>query len=128
MGHDVGIWIDHTRAVIVRVTAEGITTETVESEVGAHPRFGGQGDGGGEKKYEERHGQNLDQYYDAVIEQLSGPERLLIFGPGEAKGELERRFRGSRVHAGCVVDVETTAKLSDQQIAARVKAHFGTER
>ena len=128
MGHDVGIWIDHRRAVIVRVTAEGSTTETVESEVGAHPRFGGQRDGGGEKKYEERHGQNLDRYFDDVIGHLAAPERLLIFGPGEAKGELERRFRGSKVHARCAVEVETTDRLSDQQIAARVKAHFGAER
>ena len=72
MGHDVGVWIDHKRAVIVRASAEGITIETVESEVGAHPHFGGQQDGGGGKKYEERHGQNLDRYYDVVIDQLGG--------------------------------------------------------
>lgn len=35
MGHDVGIWIDHKRAVFVRVRAEGITTETVESQIAA---------------------------------------------------------------------------------------------
>ena len=128
MGHDVGVWIDHQRAVIVRASAEGTTTETIESEVGAHPRFGGQQDGGGEKKYEERHGQNLDRYFDAVIEQLSAPGRLLIFGPGEAKGELERRFQHSKVHAGCEVEVSTTDKLTDAQIVAKVKEHFGIER
>jgi hypothetical protein len=128
MDQNVGIWIDHKRAVIVRASAEGSTIETVESEVGAHPHFGGQQDGGGEKKYEERHGQNLDRYYDVVIDQLGVPGRLLIFGPGEAKGELQRRLRRSKVHAGCAVDVETTDRLSDQQIAARVKEHFGIER
>ena len=128
MDQNVGVWIDHKRAVVVRTSAEGITTETVESDVGAHPRFGGQQDGGGEKKYEERHGQNLDRYFDAVIEQLSGPERLLILGPGEAKGELERRFRRSKVNAGCAVDVETTDKLTEPQIVARVKEHFRIER
>jgi len=127
MGHDVGIWIDHKRAVIVRASAEGTTTETVESDVGAHPRFGGQ-QNGGERRYEERHGQDLDRFYDTVIDRLAAPERLLILGPGEAKGELERRFRRSKVHAGCAVDVETTDKLSDRQIAARVTEHFGIER
>ena len=82
MSHDVGIWIDHKRAVIVHASAEGTTTETMESDVGAHPHFGGQQDGGGEKKYEERHGQDLDRYFDAVIDQLAGPDRLLILGPG----------------------------------------------
>ena len=128
MSHDVGVWIDHQRAVIVRASAKGITTETMDSEVGVHPRFGGELVGGGEKKYEERHGQNLDRYFDAVIDQLAGPDRLLIFGPGEAKGELERRFRHSKVHAGCVVDVETADKLTESQIVAKVKGHFGIER
>ena len=75
-----------------------------------------------------RHGQNLDRYFDAVIDQLAGPDRLLILGPGEAKGELERRFRHSKAHAGCVVDVETADKLTDSQVVARVKEYFGIER
>jgi hypothetical protein len=128
MAHDVGIWIDHEKAVIVRASAGSTTSETVESEVGGHPRFGGALVDGGEKKYEERHGQNLDRYFDAVIDQLAGPERLLIFGPGEAKRELERRFRHSKSHAGCVVDVETADKLTDSQVVARVKEYFGIER
>lgn len=128
MDHHVGIWIDHKRAVIVRPSADGTTTETVESEVGAHPRFGGELDGGGEKKYEGRHGQQLNRYFDAVIDQLAGPEKLLIFGPGEAKGELERRFRRSKAHAGCVVTVQTTDRLTDQQIVARVEEYFEIDR
>jgi hypothetical protein len=128
MDQNVGIWIDHKRAVIVRASATAVTTETVESNVGAHPHFGGQQDGGGEKKYEERHGQQLDRYYDDVIGHLAGPERLLIVGPGEAKGELAQRFRRSKAHVGCVVDVETADKLTDAEIVARVKQHFGIER
>ena len=42
------------------------TTKTLESEVGAHPHYSGQQDGGGEKKYEQRHGQHLDRSYDAT--------------------------------------------------------------
>jgi hypothetical protein len=128
MDQNVGIWIDHKRAVIVRASTGAVTTETVESNVGAHPHFAGQQEGGGEKKYEERHGQHLDRYYDAVVGQLAGPERLLIFGPGEAKAELEQRFRRSKAHAGCVVNVETADKLTDAEIVARVKQHFGIER
>ena len=71
----VGIWIDHKKAVIVSVSANGATIKTLESEVGPHARYSGrtgyptpdgpQG-GRGEKKYEERYGQQLDQYYDEV--------------------------------------------------------------
>jgi hypothetical protein len=118
----VGIWIDHTRAVIV-IAAGGISTETVHSDVAAHPHYAGQQDGGGEKKYEERHRHQLDQYYDAVISRLTTTDGLLIFGPGEAKLEFEKRLR-ARTPLTCAVDVETTDKLTEPQIVAKVRAHF----
>ena len=61
MNHTVGIWIDHKKAVIVSAGADGVTTKTLESKVGAHPHYSGQQDGGGEKKSEQRHGQHLDR-------------------------------------------------------------------
>jgi hypothetical protein len=128
MNHKVGIWIDHKRAVIVSASAGRVTIKTVESEVGAHPRYSGQQDGGGEKKYEERHGQRLDQYYDEVISQLTEPDGLLIFGPGEAKLELKERLGRSKAHSERTVDIETTDKLTDPQIVAKVKDHFGIDR
>ncbi len=128
MNHKVGIWIDHKRAVIVSASGGGVTTKTLESEVGSHPRYSGQQDGGGEKKYEERHGQHLDQYYDEVISQLTEPDELLIFGPGEAKLELKQRLSRSKAHSERTVDIETTDKLTDPQIVAKVKEHFGIDR
>ena len=60
MKQNVGIWIDHKSAVIVSASAGTVTTKTLESDVEGHPRYSGQHDGGGEKKYEQRHGQQLD--------------------------------------------------------------------
>ena len=105
-------------------SADRVTTKTLESDVGAHPRYSGQQDGGGEKKYEERHGQHLDRYYDDVISQLGQPEALLIFGPGEAKLELKERLSRSKALSARTVDIETTDKLTDPQIVAKVKEHF----
>jgi len=128
MNQKVGIWIDHKRAVIVSASADGVTTKILESEVGGHPRYSGQQDGGGEKKYEERHDQGLDRYYDDVISQLERPEAFLIFGPGEAKLELKERLSRTKAFSGRTVDVETSDKLTDPQIVAKVKAHFGIVR
>jgi len=128
MNHKVGIWIDHKRAVIVSASADGVTTKILESDVGAHPRYSGQQDSGGEKKYEERHGQDLDRYYDDVISELGQPEAFLIFGPGEAKLELKGRLSRTKVSSERTVDVETSDKLTDPQIVAKVKEHFGIVR
>jgi len=124
MNHDVGIWIDHQKAVIVFASEGSVTATTFRSDVEGHPRHSGQQDGGGEKKYEERHRQHLDHYYDEVIGQLGHPQALLIFGPGEAKLELEERLRRATPPVPRTVDIETADKLTDPQIVEKVKEHF----
>jgi hypothetical protein len=119
-----GVWIDHKKAVIVSASEGRITTRTVQSDVDAHPHYAGQQDGGGEKKYEERHRQSLDRYYDEVIAHLGEPEALLIFGPGEAK--LEFKARLGRSGAPSQLTVETAGRLTDPQIAAKVKEYFAS--
>jgi hypothetical protein len=128
MGKKVGIWLDHKTAVMVSATAGSVTTRTTESEIGAHPRYSGQEGARGEKKYEQRHSEQLDRYYDDIISQLGLPEALLIFGPGEAKLELKERLSRSKALSRCIVDLETADKLTDPQIVAKVKDHFGLAR
>ncbi len=127
MSHDVGVWIDHKKAVIVSIAAGQVTTRTLESEVSAHPRYSGF-QSGGEKKYEERHNQDLDRYYDDVIGQLGKPDALLLFGPGEAKLQLKERLSRSRGSSESIIAVESTDKLTDPQIVAKVKEHYGIAR
>jgi hypothetical protein len=122
----VGVWIDHKKAVIVSSSQGHITTKTLESDVAAHPHFSGQQDGGGEKKYEERHRRSLEQYYDEVVNHLGKPEALLIFGPGEAKLELKERLGRSGAPSRLIVEIEATDKLTDPQIVEKVKEHFST--
>ena len=128
MNQKVGIWLDHKSAVIVSTSAGHVTSKTLQSDVGAHPRYSGQEGAGGEKKYEQRHGEQLDRYYDDIISQLGLPEAVLIFGPGEAKLELKERLSRSKALSGCTVDLETADKLTDPQIVAKVKDHFGIVR
>lgn len=124
----VGIWIDHKKAVIVSASQDGVSLKTVTSRVAAHPHYAGAQDGGGEKKYEERKQHQLDQYFDEVIEEMGRPEALLIFGPGEAKLEFNDRVVRAAAAPASIVGVQTTAKLTDAQIVAKVKEHFGLGR
>jgi hypothetical protein len=139
MNEKVGIWIDHRKAVIVSASADRATAKTLESKVGPHSRYSGRAgssrpvgegpqDEGGEKKYEERHRQHLDQYYDEVINQLGQPEALLILGPGEAKLQLKEHLSHCKALSECLVEIETTDKLTDSQIVAKVKEHYGIAR
>ena len=124
MGHNVGVWIDHKKAVIVSIAAGHVTTRTQESVVRSHPHYSGSQEGGGEKKYEERHNQDLDRFYDEVIGQLGTPHTLLLFGPGEAKLQLKDRLGRSKASSESIVVVESSDKLTDPQIVAKVKEHY----
>ena len=136
MNHKVGVWLDHRKAVIVSGSADRVTTTTLESKIRPHSRYSGRAgsqtpegpeDTGGEKKYEEKYGQQLDRYYDEVISQLGQPEVLLILGPGEAKLQLKERLSRSKAMSECIVGIETTDKLTVRQIVAKVKEHYGID-
>ena len=128
-----GVWIDHRKAQIVTLTAEGETTRIILSNVEKHPERGG--DSPMKGAYEARQVPaddrrqraltgELNLYYDAVIAALRDYGKLLVFGPGEAKNELHARLM-KHDQAGRVVVIETEDKMSDRQIVAKVKAHFG---
>ena len=137
MNQKMGIWIDHKKAVIVSASEDGVTARTLESGIGPHAHYSGRAgsqtsdgphEGGGEKKYERRYDEHLDRYYDEVITQLGQPEAVLIFGPGEAKLQLKERLSRSKSLSEHAVEIETTDKLTDPQIVAKVKEHFGIDR
>ena len=91
-----------------------------------HVRFSGGSrseQGGGEDQQDRQFTDHLNRYYNEVISHLRDAESILIFGPGEAKGELEKRLASKRV-GGRVVGVDTVDKMTDRQIAARVRQHF----
>jgi hypothetical protein len=128
----VGLWIDHRKAIVVTVTDKGDETRLVISAVEKHLRRSG--DSPLKGRYErqkvvaddsQQRGftGHLNCYYDAVVASIGGAESILIFGPGEAKGELKKRLQ--RKHLGGRIEVlETVDKMTDRQIAAKVREHF----
>jgi hypothetical protein len=49
----------------------------------------------------------------------------LILGPGEAKGEFNKRIKSKKLR-GVTVELETADKMTDRQLAAKVREHFAT--
>ena len=132
MVNAAGIWIDHRKAVVVHLSPDGEVVATIESHVEKHPERGG--DSPLKGSYEARQVPaddsrqraltgDLNRYYDTVIATLSDHENLLIFGPGEAKGEFHKRLAKLKPQAQ-VAAVETADKMSDHQIVAKVRAYF----
>jgi hypothetical protein len=132
MKTNVGLWIDHKKAVIVAVTDKGEEIGLVVSKV--EKQLQRSGDSPLKGPYEARKvpaddsrqrvfTAHLNIYYEAVIASLRDAESILIFGPGEAKGELKKRLEKSNL-GGRIVGVETSDKMTDRQIAAKVRQYF----
>jgi len=123
MANSAGLWIDHRKAVVVLVSGEAEQLEQIESGMDGHVRYSGGPEAGGEYKRERRFENELDAYYDRVIERIKGADSILIFGPGEAKGELKARLDHAKLGRR-VLPVETVDKMTDSQVAAKVRQSF----
>ena len=120
----IGLWIDHRETVIVILTDEGEETRRIESDIEKHVRFsGGAQTDMAEDMRDRRFTNHLNKYYDAVISHIREADSILIFGPGEAKVEFKNRLESEGL-GGRIVGIETVDKMTDRQIAAKVRQCF----
>jgi hypothetical protein len=128
----VGLWIDHRKSIIVVITDKGEEIELIMSKSEKQPRRSG--DSPLKGSYESQLVSaddnrqrvltgHLNIYYDAVIAFIRDAESIMIFGPGEAKDELNERLKKSNFGER-IVSVETVDKMTNRQIAAKVRQQF----
>jgi hypothetical protein len=132
MKKQVGLWIDHREAIIVHLAGDKEEMTHIVSNSEKHIKYSGSShaktpEGSKEVTSEDQRdrkfGNDLNQYYDEVIAAVRDAESIQVFGPGEAKGELEKRLE----HAGLkhhVFPAETVDKMTDRQIVAKVRERF----
>jgi hypothetical protein len=126
MKKQAGLWIDHKEAFIVFLGDNGGETRRIESGMDKHVRFSGGNrpeDGSADDQRDRQFSVHLNRYYDEVISQIGDADSILLFGPGEAKGEFEKRVERKGV-GGRIVGVETADKMTAPQIAAKVSQYF----
>ena len=132
MKKQIGLWIDHQKAILVILENEKEEVKRFESNLERHVRFQQEADtktADGpqfytrETRMDRRFHDHIQKYYQQVISAVSGAERLLVFGNGEAKYEFEKQLkkghrRVPRMH------VESADKMTERQIAAKVRKYF----
>jgi hypothetical protein len=137
----VGIWLNHREAFVVcLVKTQPFAEENqemierIESDMERRVRLSGGSrsrktpygpqeisvDG----KQEDRLKGQLRIYYHQIIDRLRDADRILIFGPGEAKTELKKEIEKLKEFAGKIKKVESADKMTQRQIAAKVRTFF----
>lgn len=131
MKANAGLWIDHREAIIVVLSETGEETKRIQSTVEKQLRRSSEpsngafeaqkvpADDSGEREYTG----NLAHYYDEIISYLRDAGSILILGPGEAKGELKKRFEKHKGDKRSIT-METADKMTEPQVVAQVRHHF----
>jgi hypothetical protein len=131
MKKEVGLWIDHRKTVIVTFENEVEMTREIRSNIDKSEEGStssrsddnlSQGSTA-EDVRDRKYGDHLGRYYEGVISLIRSADSIWIIGPGEAKVELETRLKDEDLGER-IVGVETVDRLSDHQIAARVRQHY----
>jgi len=132
MEKQIGLWIDHKKAVIVILEGKKEELRKIESNMEKHVRYKGGARGktaysaqflSEETQEDRRYREHLNKYYRQVISVIGEADSLLVFGAGEAEREFEKHLtqKKNRVRN---IHVETADKMTERQIAAKVRNYF----
>jgi hypothetical protein len=126
-----GIWIDQREAVIIRGTAEGAEVRSVKNDLAKHKailNLKHKGTRSGthfinqEKKEPGKLHKEMTDYLARVVKELGSVKRVIVFGPAEAKVELDKYLREKKPRIVC--ERMTTGPMTRNQKVAWVKRYF----
>lgn len=129
MKKEIGLWIDHHKAVIVILTLQGEVMRHIESAIESPAQLPGlsTGDGSQVKISDWQFANRMDRYYATIVHHIQDAESILIFGPGEAKDELEKQLERSGLEDH-IVDIQNDGEMTDRQISGKVRRYFPDKR
>jgi hypothetical protein len=132
MEKKAGLWIDHRKAVIMFLSGREETIKRIKSVVEKQiQRAAGSRSGGSfesqsvpsDDRRQSGYTEHLNAYYNEVVSCIRDADSILIMGPGESKGELKKHLEHEGL-GGRIVQMETVDKMTDPQIAAKIRKYF----
>ncbi len=125
MSKKVGLWLDRKKAVIVSITNNGEERKIITSDMEHYVLYSKvvPGDGSPENLRDRRFWNHLSEYYNKIIADIRDAQEIQIFGPEEAKYELQKHLESEGLSEH-IVSIEDAGTLTDHQIATRVEKRF----
>ena len=119
----VAVWIDHREAILaIFKNAHLLREDELFSEAGPHTHGGGWS----QRRIESHRHAALDHYYEEIVHELNGADQIILYGPGQAKHELEHHINHAKNLRGRILVIEATDKMGETQLAHRALADFGS--
>jgi stalled ribosome rescue protein Dom34 len=112
MNTNIGLWISHQKAEIIVAARHQERVSVVWNQAGS----------GLQTKCDRK----VAQFYNQIIAQIQDASSLLIFGPDDAKSELQQRLALLRPKVR-TVNVEDMTSMTAREIMLKVRGHFRPE-
>ena len=130
MDRNVGLWIDHKQAYLI--WNENGKIQVIPSRIEPPAHYSGGTQLGGklnqkadiEARRSDRFKLQINKYYQQVMTALRDASSIFVMGPGEAKVEFQKAIRKSKDLQKRLLKVETTDKMTKNQMIAYVRKFY----
>lgn len=130
----MGLWIDTTKAVLVKIEDDETDIRTLKSGIDTHERIDGESGHQGrfgdqfvahERTKENRLEESESRFIDRLISEVAGGDQLIVFGPAQMKVRFEKAFKAKPAPKPNLRAVEAADSMTDNQVAAYVRDFYG---
>jgi hypothetical protein len=127
MAANIGIWLDRSNAMIVRIEGTKCDIETISSdvEIARHPRCGTKGHCTiiPERRLKLRRQAFVRRFYQKIVQSVRDAGTLFILGPGMAKMELINEIGAIKHLRTRILGIETVDKISIRQLELMLRGY-----
>ena len=132
MQKQIGLWIDHRKAVMTTLIDGTESTHEIISGLEKRTRFSDNPRAKvpdekimamNENSRDRQFDNHLEVFYSQVLSLIKDADAIWIIGPGEAKTEFEKYMKNQNLSA-CIAGIEPADKLTSNQIASKTRQFF----
>ena len=118
----IGIWMDHAHANLMDANNDPIVTNTIQSEFTHQEKERALNKSEYIMHNDEQQKQHA--YYKQLGEAIKNYDKVLLFGPTQAKDELVNFLKKDRHFENIKIEVKHADKMTENQQHAFVKDYF----
>jgi stalled ribosome rescue protein Dom34 len=118
----LGIWMDYSKAHLMELLPDNIHTQIIESDF-THEVKAESIEKSEKHMHNKEEGEHL-KYFKKIQKEIEKYNDVLIFGPTDAKDELNDLLKENHLNNGIRIEIRTTDKMTENQLYAFVRNHF----
>lgn len=133
MKNNIGIWIDTSKAIIVKLSNNNCTVKTVESNIETRERVAGEtkkfGRFAGQYITYEKNRQNKKMelthlFLKNLTKEIQDAEALVLLGPANMKKLFAKEILKNMQIANKLIEVQSSDSMTENQLVARIKKFY----